>query len=108
MHYCHWTDSVASFLFRRNVAKLNKTIKNSSKVVKKIFNKSIKSALPMVLGALILYMIYADFDFAELAGPLRKMNLWWFALSTFFGFCTSSRACIKSSFGKSFLVFAER
>ena len=85
LHYCHWTDSVASFLFRRNVAKLNKTIKNSSKVVKKIFNKSIKIALPMVLGALILYMIYADFDFAELAGPLRKMNLWWFALSTFFG-----------------------
>ena len=53
--------------------------------MKKIFNKCVKIVLPMVLGALILYMIYSDFDFAELAEPLRKMNLWWFALSTFFG-----------------------
>lgn len=85
MQYYHTIDSVAAFLFRRNVAKLNKTIKNSSKVVKKIFNKSVKIALPVVLGVLILYMIYADFDFAELSGLLKEMNLWWFALSTFFG-----------------------
>ena len=68
-----------------NVAKVNKTIKNVSKVVKKIFDKTIKTVLPIVLGALILYMIYADFDFSQLWGVLMDMNLWWFALSTFFG-----------------------
>ena len=31
--------------------------------MKKIFNKTIKTVLPIVLGILILYMIYADFDF---------------------------------------------
>lgn len=54
-------------------------------MVKKIFNKTVKIVLPMILGALILYMIYSDFDFAALSGPLKEMNLWWFALSTFFG-----------------------
>ena len=53
--------------------------------MKKIFNKTVKIVLPMILGALILYMIYSDFDFAALSGPLKEMNLWWFALSTFFG-----------------------
>jgi len=53
--------------------------------VKKIFNKSVKILLPMVLGALILYMIYSDFNFSQLWGPLREMDLYWFALSTFFG-----------------------
>lgn len=53
--------------------------------MKKIFNKTVKIVLPMILGALILYMIYSDFDFAALSGPLKEMNLWWLALSTFFG-----------------------
>lgn len=39
----------------------------------------------MVLGALILYMIYADFDFAQLWTALAEMNIMWFVLSTFFG-----------------------
>ena len=53
--------------------------------MKKIFNKIVKIALPMIIGALILYMIYSDFDFTKLWGPLKEMNPWWFALSTFFG-----------------------
>ena len=53
--------------------------------MKKILNKSVKIVLPMVLGALILYMIYSDFNFAQLWKPLWEMNLYWFALSTFFG-----------------------
>ena len=53
--------------------------------MKKIFNKSVKILLPMVLGALILYMIYSDFNFSQLWEPLREMDLYWFALSTFFG-----------------------
>lgn len=39
----------------------------------------------MVLGGLILYMIYSDFNFSQLWKPLVEMNLYWFALSTFFG-----------------------
>lgn len=53
--------------------------------MKKIFNKSIKIVLPMILGALILYMIYSDFNFSQLWEPLIEMDLCWFALSTFFG-----------------------
>lgn len=53
--------------------------------MKKIFNKSIKIVLPMILGALILYMIYSDFNFSQLWEPLIEMDLYWFALSTFFG-----------------------
>ncbi|MBR5813308.1 MAG: flippase-like domain-containing protein [Bacteroidaceae bacterium] len=39
----------------------------------------------MVLGALILYMIYSDFNFSQLWEPLKEMDLHWFAWSTFFG-----------------------
>ena len=38
-----------------------------------------------MLGALILYMVYADFDFSRLWSELRGMNLFWFAVSTVFG-----------------------
>ena len=38
-----------------------------------------------MLGALILYMVYDDFDFSQFWGELRNMNLFWFAVSTFFG-----------------------
>ena len=53
--------------------------------MKKIFNKTIKTVLPIVLGILILYMIYADFDFTQLWAALSEMDLTWFAVSTFFG-----------------------
>ena len=53
--------------------------------MKKIFNKTIKTVLPIVLGILILYMIYADFDFTQLWAALAEMDLTWFAVSTFFG-----------------------
>lgn len=42
--------------------------------------------MPIVLGAVILYWIYRDFDFSQVSGVVcGEMNLWWFALSTFFG-----------------------
>lgn len=65
--------------------KVNKTIKNISKVVKKIFNYILKTFLPLFLGLLILYMIYDDFDFSRLWVDFKDMNLFWFVLSTFFG-----------------------
>ena len=53
--------------------------------MKKIFNKTIKTVLPIVLGILILYMIYADFDFTQLWGAISEMDMTWFVVSTFFG-----------------------
>lgn len=53
--------------------------------MKKIFNHMVKTVLPIFLGALILYMIYADFDFTQLWSALQGMDLFWFAVSTFFG-----------------------
>ena len=38
-----------------------------------------------MLGVLILYMVYDDFDFSQLWSGLKEMNLFWFALSTLFG-----------------------
>ena len=38
-----------------------------------------------VLGILILYMIYADFDFTQLWGAISEMDMTWFVVSTFFG-----------------------
>lgn len=66
-------------------AKVNKSIKNILKLVKKIFGNLVKTVLPIMLGVLILYMIYADFDFSRLWNDLSGMNLFWFAASTFFG-----------------------
>ncbi len=53
--------------------------------MKKIFNHMVKTVLPIFLGALILYMIYADFDFTQLWSALQGMDIFWFAVSTFFG-----------------------
>lgn len=53
--------------------------------MKKIFNHTLKTVLPIVLGALILYMIYADFDFSQLWSALQGMDIAWFLVSTFFG-----------------------
>lgn len=53
--------------------------------MKKIFNYTLKTVLPILLGALILYMVYDDFDFSQLWSELKRMNLFWFAVSTVFG-----------------------
>ena len=53
--------------------------------MKKIFNYTLKTVLPIVLGAFILYMVYADFDFSLLWSELGGMNLWWFAVTVVFG-----------------------
>ena len=38
-----------------------------------------------MLGVLILYMVYDDFDFSQLWSELKEMNIFWFVISTFFG-----------------------
>ena len=53
--------------------------------MKKIFNHMVKTVLPIFLGALILYMIYDDFDFTQLWSALQGMDMFWFAVSTLFG-----------------------
>ena len=53
--------------------------------MKKILNYTLKTVLPIVLGAFILYMVYDDFDFSQLWSELLGMNLWWFAVSVVFG-----------------------
>ena len=53
--------------------------------MKKIFNYTVKTVLPLLLGVLILIIIYDDFDFYRLLDDFREMNLFWFLLSTFFG-----------------------
>ena len=54
--------------------------------MKKIFNIILKTFVPILLGAVILYWIYRDFDFSQVSGVVcGEMNLWWFALSTVFG-----------------------
>ena len=74
-----------AFVACANVAKVTKTIKNVSKVVKKILNYTIKTVFPLLLGALILWMVYNDFDFSLLWNGLKEMNLWWFAVTVLFG-----------------------
>lgn len=66
-------------------AKVNKTPKFCFKLVKKIFNNIIKSFLPLLLGVVILYWIYDEFDFSQVGAALEEMNLFWFTLSLFFG-----------------------
>ena len=53
--------------------------------MKKILNNTLKTVLPLLLGAFILYMVYDDFDFTRLWSELKNMNLLWFAVSVFFG-----------------------
>ncbi len=66
-------------------AKVNKSINFCFKLVKKILNNIIKSVLPLLLGVVILYWIYAEFDFSQVGVALKEMNLLWFALSLVFG-----------------------
>ena len=53
--------------------------------MKKLINSTLKTVLPILLGVLILYMVYDDFDFSQLWSELRTMNLFWFAVTVFFG-----------------------
>ena len=54
--------------------------------MKKILNLILKTLLPIILGAVILWWIYRDFDFTQVSEVVcKEMNLWWFALSTLFG-----------------------
>ena len=53
--------------------------------MKKILNYTLKTVLPILLGALILWMVYNDFDFSLLWDGLGEMNLVWFAVTVLFG-----------------------
>lgn len=53
--------------------------------MKKILNNIAKSVLPLLLGLVILYWIYAEFDFSQVGVALKEMNLFWFIVSLVFG-----------------------
>ena len=53
--------------------------------MKKILNIIIKSVLPLLLGAVILYWIYAEFDFSQVYVAFAGMDMTWFVVSLLFG-----------------------
>ena len=53
--------------------------------MKKILNILLKTGLPLLLGAVILYWIYGNFDFALISEALHTMDMWWFWVSCIFG-----------------------
>lgn len=53
--------------------------------MKKILNILVKTGIPLLLGAAILYCIYRNFDFAVVGDAVGGMDMWWFALSCVFG-----------------------
>ena len=54
--------------------------------LKKIINDSLKVALSLLLGGLILYWMYRDFDFRQVEHVLlHEMNWTWMLLSFPFG-----------------------
>lgn len=53
--------------------------------MKKILNILVKTGLPLLLGAVILYWIYGNFDFVLIAEALHSMDMWWFWVSCVFG-----------------------
>ena len=53
--------------------------------MKKILNIIIKSVLPLLLGAVILYWIYAEFDFSQVYVAFSGMDMTWFVVSLLFG-----------------------
>ncbi len=67
------------------IAKVYKTINFAPKLVKKILNNIIKSLLPLLLGVVILYWIYEEFDFSLVGVALGDMDLFWFTVSLLFG-----------------------
>ena len=70
--------------YKQTTAKVNKTLNFGSKLVKKILNIIIKTVIPLLLGAVILYWIYRNFDFTSIAKALDTMNMWWFWASCVF------------------------
>lgn len=66
-------------------AKLKNYLENVSNLVKKILNITIKSILPLLLGAMILYWIYAEFDFSQVRVAFAEMDMFWFFISLLFG-----------------------
>lgn len=56
------------------------------KKLKRLINDIIKVVFPLMLGAIILWWTYRDFDFSQVSDVLwHKMNWWWMGLSIPFG-----------------------
>lgn len=53
--------------------------------MKKILNILVKTGIPLLLGAAILYCIYRNFDFTMVGDAVGGMDMWWFWLSCVFG-----------------------
>lgn len=53
--------------------------------MKKILNILLKTGLPLLLGVVILYWIYGNFDFTRITEALKSMDMWWFWVSCVFG-----------------------
>ena len=54
--------------------------------MKSIINNIIKVVLPLILGAIILWWTYRDFDFSQVNDVLwHRMDWWWMGLSIPFG-----------------------
>ena len=53
--------------------------------MKKFINIFVKTLLPLLLGAVLLYWIYRNFDFGQVLASLKGMNMWWFWVSCVFG-----------------------
>ena len=54
-------------------------------ILSPFLNILIKTGLPLLLGAVILYWIYGNFDFARIWEALHTMDMWWFWVSCLFG-----------------------
>lgn len=54
--------------------------------IKKLTKKTLKIVLPLLLGGLILFWVYRDFDFEKAKQVfLHGVNWWWMLASLFFG-----------------------
>ena len=53
--------------------------------MKKFINILVKSVVPLLLGAALLYWIYRNYDFGQVLASLKGMDMCWFWLSCLFG-----------------------
>lgn len=54
--------------------------------MKKLLKKTLKLILPIVLGGLILFWVYHNFDFTKVGEVLlHGTNWWWMFFSLLFG-----------------------
>ncbi|WP_321478510.1 lysylphosphatidylglycerol synthase transmembrane domain-containing protein [uncultured Bacteroides sp.] len=54
--------------------------------MKKLIKKALKLLLPLVLGGVILFWVYRDFDFSKIGDVIfHELNWWWMLLSLVFG-----------------------